>query len=114
MLDKTVAKERIQATNALRRHANRHVRRTVHLLNLMYNQAIKEGVSFRTLSEVVSTHIEVLPFLLPKLQAVAMAELQEDGTLTPATYASIVAFMSQQRQLPVPEQPLLEEPHAEE
>jgi len=103
-----------QTLDALRRHKRRHINRTLRLLNKLYIQANKEDASPRLVSEVLSAHIEVLPFILPKLQAVAMAELQEDGTLTPATYASIVAFMSQQRQLPVPEQPLLEEPHAED
>ena len=69
--------------NKLHKHKDRHITRTLSLLNKLWSMANKDNASYQQVRDAVQSHIELMAYLSPKLQAVAMGELDDAGNLNP-------------------------------
>lgn len=90
----TMARPEVTTSSAhgrtkIRKHGERYVNRTLALLDRLYAQAKRKDASFDDIKAAYDAYIQVLPFIKPKLQAIAPAMLDAEGDLTPQIVANI-------------------------
>ena len=79
MIKDTVSGKR--GKNRLRKHTDRIVTDTLALLKELLRIANESG-SKEDIYRAYQAHIELIPYIKPKLQAIAPAEMDKDGGLT--------------------------------
>lgn len=89
--------------NRLKNKSDKLVTTTLRLLHEL-TQIANESGDKADIAKALQAHLEILPFIRPKLQAISPAELDESGGLTAIQvrhYSEVVqaAIKSQQREL---------------
>ena len=81
------------------RSSEKLVTRTLELLDTMYRLASADGASRDEVREATRLHLEVLSYIKPKLQAIAPAQMEEDGSLIALQVRRIADQVEEQRLL---------------
>ena len=81
------------------RSSEKLVTRTLELLDTMYRLAAADGASRDEVREATRLHLEVLSYIKPKLQAIAPAQMEEDGSLIALQVRRIADQVEEQRLL---------------
>ncbi len=100
---------------ALYKHSGRIINSTLSLLNKMIQTAEQETASKEDIQKALSACIELMPYLRPKMMAVAQGELSSDGDIvSPARYQALIEIARQAQVLPDTQvKPLLIETNTE-
>jgi DNA-binding transcriptional regulator PaaX len=70
--------------NKLRKHSDKLVTRTLHLLDRVYKLSEGQPNDKLLLVQALEKYLEIMPYLRPKLTAIALGDLEDDGSISPA------------------------------
>lgn len=77
--------------NKLRSKSDMIVGRTLKLMDALYKDSMSDQGTPQQRKDALMLYIDILPFIRPKLSAIAPAELDQDGNMvTPAMHAAII------------------------
>jgi len=79
----------------LRAQADRLVTQTIRLLDEL-NRIAEESGKAEDIRAALNSHIDILPFIKPKLQAIAPAQLDAEGDLTPQVATQIAQLVQEE------------------
>ncbi len=79
----------------LRKKSDMLVGRTLKLLDKLYQASKQDEASKEDIKAALQAHLEILPFIRPKLQAIAPGELDDEGGISPALYARTMSMITE-------------------
>ncbi len=94
MIKDTVSSKR--GKNRLRKHSDKHITNTLALLGKLLDIAEESG-NKEDIYRAYQAHIELIPYIKPKLQAIAPAEMDNEGNLTPYIAGRIAELVAETR-----------------
>ncbi len=87
----------VRGKNKLRNKSDMIATRTLKLLNFLYQQANQEDSSKEDIWRAFEAYVQIIPYIKPKLQAIAPAELDSEGNLTPYIAGRIAELVAEHR-----------------
>ena len=83
--------------NRLRKNSDKLVTRTLKLLDRLYQDANQEDSSKEDIWRAFEAYVQIIPYIKPRLQAIAPAEMDVEGNLTPYIAGRIAELVAEAR-----------------